>query len=74
MPAILATPSLFQQHSTQEHSTVDNRGTTGSAESDGGLFLSSDDLLQGRKTVAIAHNGFVYRLQATRLGKLILTK
>lgn len=36
--------------------------------------LDSRDLLQGRKTVAIAHNGNVYRLQATRLGKLILTK
>ena len=74
MSTTFASPSLLQQHSTQEHSTVDNRGPTGSAESDGGLFLSSHDLLQGRKTVAIAHNGFVYRLQATRLGKLILTK
>ncbi|GAB3360258.1 MULTISPECIES: hemin uptake protein HemP [Giesbergeria] len=36
--------------------------------------LDSRDLLQGRKTVTIAHNGSVYRLQATRLGKLILTK
>ena len=36
--------------------------------------LDSQDLLQGRKTVTIAHNGNVYRLQATRLGKLILTK
>lgn len=36
--------------------------------------LDSRDLLQGRKAVTIAHNGSVYRLQATRLGKLILTK
>jgi|JI10StandDraft_1071094.scaffolds.fasta_scaffold515871_3 hemin uptake protein HemP len=36
--------------------------------------LSSDALMQGRKTVAISHNGTVYRLQATRQGKLILTK
>ena len=36
--------------------------------------LSSDALMQGRKTVAISHNGTVYRLQATRHGKLILTK
>ena len=36
--------------------------------------LSSDDLLRGRRLVEIAHNGEVYRLQATRLGKLILTK
>ena len=36
--------------------------------------LSSEQLLQGRRIVEIAHNGEVYRLQATRLGKLILTK
>ena len=36
--------------------------------------VNSQDLLQGQKTIAIHHNGAVYRLQATRLGKLILTK
>jgi hemin uptake protein HemP len=36
--------------------------------------LRSDELLRGRRVVEIAHNGEVYRLQATRLGKLILTK
>lgn len=36
--------------------------------------MPSDQLLQGRKAVEISHNGSVYRLQATRLGKLILTK
>jgi hemin uptake protein HemP len=36
--------------------------------------LPSDQLLQGRRVVEIAHNGEIYRLQATRLGKLILTK
>lgn len=36
--------------------------------------LSSDQLLQGRAAIHIAHNGTVYRLQATRQGKLILTK
>lgn len=36
--------------------------------------VHSNDLLKGQKTVAIEHNGAVYRLQATRLGKLILTK
>jgi len=36
--------------------------------------LPSEKLLQGRRVVEIAHNGEVYRLQATRLGKLILTK
>lgn len=36
--------------------------------------LPSDQLLQGRRAVEISHNGAVYRLQSTRLGKLILTK
>ncbi len=36
--------------------------------------LTSEQLLGGRRLVEIAHNGEVYRLQATRLGKLILTK
>ena len=36
--------------------------------------LDSRSLLQGGKAVAIRHNGELYRLQATRQGKLILTK
>ena len=36
--------------------------------------VDSSALLQGQRTIAIAHNGTVYRLQATRQGKLILTK
>lgn len=36
--------------------------------------VPSQDLLGGQKTVEILHNGLSYRLQATRLGKLILTK
>ena len=36
--------------------------------------LNSDALLQGQKAVTISHNGSLYRLQATRQGKLILTK
>ena len=37
-------------------------------------LLDSRTLLQGQRTIAILHNGTVYRLQATRQGKLILTK
>ena len=37
-------------------------------------MLASADLLRGGKIVEIRHNGEVYRLQATRHGKLILTK
>lgn len=36
--------------------------------------IRSEQLLQGNKQVEIVHNGAVYRLQATRQGKLILTK
>ena len=36
--------------------------------------LHSEEILRGQKAVEITHNGFTYHLQATRLGKLILTK
>lgn len=36
--------------------------------------IDSDQVLQGRAAVVIAHRGLYYRLQATRQGKLILTK
>lgn len=39
-----------------------------------GHAVDSSALLQGQKAVSISHNGSVYRLQATKLGKLILTK
>lgn len=40
----------------------------------GALVLDSQSLLQGQGSVAILHHGVIYRLQATKLGKLILTK
>ena len=36
--------------------------------------LSSAAVLQGQKSVTITHLGEIYRLQVTKLGKLILTK
>lgn len=36
--------------------------------------IDSQQLLQGRKEALISHLGATYRLQATRQGKLILTK
>ena len=36
--------------------------------------LSSRDILGSHKAIEINHNGSTYKLQATRLGKLILTK
>lgn len=56
-----ATPALDQAPAVQPASTP------------AGLVESSE-LLQGQKTVSIVHNGAIYRLQATKLGKLILTK
>ena len=45
-----------------------------SALSPNPLVLCSSAVLQGQKSVAIAHQGELYRLQVTKLGKLILTK
>lgn len=36
--------------------------------------VESEALLRGQRAISISHNGEIYRLQATRLGKLILTK
>ena len=36
--------------------------------------LSSAAVLRGQKSVSIEHQGVIYRLQVTKLGKLILTK
>jgi hemin uptake protein HemP len=38
------------------------------------VCVDSAELLKGQKVIEIKHNGAVYRLQATKLGKLILTK
>ena len=52
---------------TPEHPSACQPATTA-------LALDSQVLLQGHKVITIWHNGASYRLQATRLGKLILTK
>jgi hemin uptake protein HemP len=36
--------------------------------------VQSAELFRGQKSVLIEHNGASYRLQTTKLGKLILTK
>jgi hemin uptake protein HemP len=38
------------------------------------ITVESSDILQGARAIAIRHNGALYRLQSTKLGKLILTK
>ena len=40
----------------------------------GTVPVDSHELLRGHKAVEIKHNGSIYRLQTTKLGKLILTK
>jgi hemin uptake protein HemP len=45
-----------------------------SSAADARTSIDSMSLLRGGKCVQIAHNGAMYKLQATKLGKLILTK
>ena len=52
----------------QAESLLDPKNTSAAG------LLNSKDLLQGERSVEIVHNGAIYRLYATRLGKLILTK
>ena len=59
-----------------QYPTATAAGNASSPQTTGERFsgVNSTDLLRGEKTVEINHNGATYRLQATRLGKLILTK
>jgi len=62
---------------TQEQMTLPQPGPETAQEtsrSEAFETIPSSDLLQGLRCVQIDHNGTVYRLQATKLGKLILTK
>ncbi|RZL92921.1 MAG: hemin uptake protein HemP [Variovorax sp.] len=68
-----AAPSAFTvlNHPSLDHS---GGGRTPGVAPPLGALLESTDLLKGSKTIGILHNGSLYRLQATKLGKLILTK
>jgi hemin uptake protein HemP len=66
MPNTLSLPSCSSQK-------IDSSSSAGTKSVMSGC-VNSDDILRGQKTVEINHNGSTYRLQATRLGKLILTK
>ena len=52
----------------------DARAPESDATRGGSTTLPSSSLLRGRSVVQIEHNGAVYQLRSTRLGKLILTK
>jgi hemin uptake protein HemP len=54
--------------------SLPSRNTSAAAPTHPAACMHSIDLLRGHKAVEIVHNGSTYRLQATRLGKLILTK
>ncbi|WP_431273313.1 hemin uptake protein HemP [Variovorax ureilyticus] len=69
-----ATPNAF---SVLNHPSLDHSGggrASGDAAERPAPLVESAELLKGSKTVGIMHNGSLYRLQATKLGKLILTK
>jgi hemin uptake protein HemP len=68
-----ATPNAF---AILNHPSLGQSGgdrASGEAPRPAALFESTE-LLKGSKTIGIMHNGSLYRLQATKLGKLILTK
>lgn len=73
MQATLTTTSA--RHTSAEAAGLAHNVSVGLASSpESDISVNSDLLLRGNKSVAIVHNGAVYRLQATKLGKLILTK
>jgi hemin uptake protein HemP len=68
--------AIAKAFSVLNHPSLDKTGggAAPAAHSIAGGLVESTDLLKGKKTVGILHNGSLYRLQATKLGKLILTK
>lgn len=68
----IARPLLrVPRRAADEHDTQ-AAGTSGTLEAP--ASIDSLSLLRGGKCVQIAHNGSMYKLQSTKLGKLILTK
>jgi Hemin uptake protein hemP len=69
-------PTTYPSSSTHGAPTAEQPLQPGCGPASGGQPTSvpSAALLRGRKTVDIAHNGMLYTLQATKMGKLILTK
>lgn len=70
-------PSLFSATAESPDSVASlsaHRPSGDSPAADTASVVASQDVLRGQKSVAISHNGALYRLQTTRQGKLILTK
>lgn len=62
--------------SVLSHPSLDQAGTGQATAADSSVLnlVESIELLRGGKSIGIMHNGSLYRLQTTKLGKLILTK
>lgn len=62
--------------SVLSHPSLDQAGSGQATASDSRVLnqVESIELLRGGKSIGIMHNGALYRLQTTKLGKLILTK
>lgn len=52
----------------------EDQGGQPSTPPDAPVILHSDHLFQGGRVLHILHEGAVYQLRLTKLGKLILTK
>ena len=68
----MSAPLVATSQPTTQMAAATMASSTAAASSSPGV--DSALLLNGQKAVTIHHNGALYRLQATRLGKLILTK
>jgi hemin uptake protein HemP len=68
---LLRVPQRRQVAPSAQEAVVD---ASESGAADARPSIDSMSLLRGGKCVQIAHNGAMYKLQATKLGKLILTK
>jgi len=73
MSPTLQTSSTLSLPSCRPGET-DALGAAHPKQDDAAFAMHSTAILRGKKAVEIIHNGLSYRLQATRLGKLILTK
>ena len=70
-------PTALNSFSVLSHRSIDQSGGGNANVIEQGRpapLLESTELLKGNKAVGILHYGSLYRLQATKLGKLILTK
>ena len=68
----MSAPLVATSQPTTQMAAATMASSTAAASSSPGV--DSALLLYGQKAVTIVHNGTPYRLQATKLGKLILTK